>query len=98
MLWIEPAREKAPAYPPGWFQADIRQCHQPHSIQSIQGTFTVFPWKTICAEVLKLEVQRDERGQLARLSLAASDEKENPGSPDGGQGLATSRGRRVGYT
>ncbi|WNG41467.1 hypothetical protein F0U61_53120 [Archangium violaceum] len=41
----------------------------------------------------KLKVQRHERDQLARLPLAASAEKENPGSPDGGRGLATSSGR-----
>ncbi len=44
------------------------------------------------ARLVKLKVQRHERDQLARLPLAASAEKENPGSPDGGRGLATSSG------
>jgi len=40
--------------------------------------YTTFPWETLCAEVAKLKVQRHERGQIARLELAASDEKRKP--------------------
>ncbi|WP_257462465.1 hypothetical protein [Archangium lipolyticum] len=54
--------------------------------------YTTFPWETFCAKVAKLKVQRHERGQFVRLPLATSTEKENPGSPDGALGFATSSG------
>ncbi len=52
--------------------------------------YTPFPWEALCAEVARRNAQRHERGQLARLPLAASAEKENPGSPAGGRGSFTS--------
>src|SRR5690349_16249898 len=66
--------------------------HTPRKSGNTIDLYTTFPWETLCAEVAKLKVQRQERGQLARLPLAASAEKESPSSPDGGRGLATSSG------
>jgi hypothetical protein len=66
--------------------------HTPHKSGNTIDLYTTFSWEALCAEVAKLQVQRHERGQLARLPLAASAEKENPGSPDGGRGLAASSG------
>jgi hypothetical protein len=64
--------------------------HTPRKSGNTIDLYTTFPWEALCAEVVKLKVQRHERGQLARLALAASAEKENPGSPDGDRGVATS--------
>ncbi len=64
--------------------------HTPRKSGNTIDLYTTFPWEALCAEVAKLQVQRHERGQLARLPLAASGGKENPGSPDGARGLATS--------
>ncbi|WP_257455120.1 thioredoxin domain-containing protein [Archangium lipolyticum] len=64
--------------------------HTPRKSGNIIDLYTTFPWKALCAEVVKLKVQRHERGQFARLPLAASAEKEDPGSPDGARSLATS--------
>ncbi len=66
--------------------------HTPRKSGNTIDLYTTFPWEALCAEVAKLKVQRHDRGQLARLPLAVSAEKENPGSPDGGRGLATSSG------
>ncbi|HYO71211.1 MAG TPA: hypothetical protein VEU33_34535 [Archangium sp.] len=66
--------------------------HTPRKSGNTIDLYTTFPWETLCAEVAKLKVQRHECGQLARLALAASAEKENPGSPDGGRGSFTSSG------
>ncbi len=66
--------------------------HTPRKSGNTIDLYTTFPWEALCAEVAKLQVQRHERGQLARLPLAASGEKENPGSPDGGRGSVTSSG------
>jgi hypothetical protein len=64
--------------------------HTPRKSGNTIDLYTTFPWEALCAEVAKLKVQRHERGQLARLALAASAEKENPGSPAGDRGFATS--------
>lgn len=55
--------------------------HTPRKSGSAIDLYTTFPWEALCAEVAKLKVQRHERGQLARLSLAASAAKENPVAP-----------------
>src|SRR4051812_28597635 len=52
--------------------------HTPRKSGNTIDLYTTFPWEALCAEVSKLKVQRHERGQLARLPLAASAEKENP--------------------
>ncbi len=64
--------------------------HTPRKSGSAIDLYTTFPWEALCAEVAKLKVQRHERGQLVRLPLAASAEKESPEAPDGARGLATS--------
>jgi hypothetical protein len=64
--------------------------HTPRKSASAIDLYTMFPWEALCAEVAKLKVQRHERGQLVRLRLAASAEKESPEAPDGARGLATS--------
>jgi hypothetical protein len=43
-----------------------------------EGPGTMFPWEAFCSEVVKLKVQRHERGQLVRLSLAASGAQRKP--------------------
>ncbi|WNG56524.1 hypothetical protein F0U59_18505 [Archangium gephyra] len=63
--------------------------HTPRKSGNTIDLYTTFPWEALCAEMAKLKVQRQEPGQLARLPLAASAEKENPGSPDGARGVAT---------
>jgi len=63
--------------------------HTPRKSGNTIDLYTTFPWEALCAEVAKFKVQSYERGQLARLPLAAPAEKENPGSPDGARGLAT---------
>ncbi|WP_158502082.1 hypothetical protein [Vitiosangium sp. GDMCC 1.1324] len=64
--------------------------HTPRKSGNTIDLYTTFRWEALCAEVAKLKVRRHERGQPARLALAASGEKENPGSPDGARGVATS--------
>lgn len=63
--------------------------HTPLKSGNTIDLYTTFLWEALCSEVAKLQVQRHERGQLARLPLAVSREKESPGTPDGARGLAT---------
>jgi hypothetical protein len=54
------------------------ESHTPRKSGTTIDLYTTFPWEALCTEVAKLKVQRHERGQLARLALAASGEKKTP--------------------
>jgi hypothetical protein len=62
--------------------------HSPGKSRAAIDMYTTFPWEALCAEIRKLNVQRQARGQV--LQLAASGGSANPSETgESGENLAT---------